>query len=321
LEWKLNADDIESPFQSDSQTASIEQIIKNFLNHLLRCKNESSIKDVKLFKKQTDLFVKGKCVGFRKNCNINLLNDDICSDNSLIDEFVNQQLFALSSAFDLEIDLSVSFNFDTDNIGVVPGFLSEVIGGTSASQRVSNVFPDITSNNEAHLTINKKVINNKIQSEATFQQSTTGFTGLFGLSSEEFTFAELTQFDDPNKDTLNDETTRIKCSENCADEKSSVESIFSYYGLDFDTNVDVCYWDEINCLDGSVTQIFIREYKTTIIDIGIVENGRSDTFDYQIVFCTENKTIISRTIANDFASLLNLKGIYLGKFITISREN
>ena len=44
---------------------------------------------------------------------------------------------------------------------------------------------------------------------------------------------------------------------------------------------------------------------------------QSNTFLCNHAFCTENKGIANKTISNDFASLSNLKGIYLSKSDTI----
>jgi len=198
------------------------------------------------------VFLKGKCIGFRKHCIINLL-DDGCQDNSLIEDFVNQQMFAISSSFDYEIELSVSFDFDVDNIDVVPGFLSEIIEGGAGSQRAMSNFllepPEV--NNEALLTIHENVTDSKMNNEAFFKQSGEKGIGSIGLSTEVFTISEPNQAD-VNRKNPSDYSTRS--------EKSSIETIFAFYGLDFDTNIDVCFWDEINCIDDSVTQIFIRKY-------------------------------------------------------------
>ena len=252
LEWKVVADDIEKVFESEAQTTSTELVFKKFLNHLLRCKSQTAIKDVKIFQKQENVFLKGKCIGFRKHCIINLL-DDGCQDNSLIEDFVNQQMFAISSSFDYEIELSVSFDFDADNIDIVPGFISEIIEGGAGSQRaMSNSalgLPDV--NNEALLTIQKNGTDSKMNNEAFFKQSGENHIGSIGLSTEVFTITESNQADASRKNPSDHGTTS---------EKSSIETIFAFYGLDFDNDIDVCFWDEINCIDDSVTQIFIRKY-------------------------------------------------------------
>jgi len=258
--WKVNTDDIEKVFETEAQ---IEQSLKTFLNHLLRCKN-ALIKDVKLLRDQEDqegLIVKGICSGFRKSCIISL-SEDVCNDNSLIDDFVAERMLEISSSFDYELDLSVSFDFDDENIKVVPDFISEVIFGALGGQRVvANGPPEPPEvNSEAILFIKKDGTNSNFQNEITFKQNSKNTEGSISLSTEDLPLVELIQSDDAiSKSSYF--SPKNKCGDECLDEKKVLESIFAYYAINFDANIDVCFWDDINCIDGSVTQIFIRKYE------------------------------------------------------------
>jgi len=264
--WKIYTDDIEKVFETEAQ---IEQSLKTFLNHLLRCKN-ALIRDVKLLRDQEGqegkedqegLFVKGICYGFRKSCIINL-SDDICNDNSLIDDYVAERMLEISSSFDYEIDLSVSFDFDEENINLVPDFLSELIEGASRTQRAmfnSGRPPPPEVNNEANLAIKKDGSNSNFQNEITFKQNTKKIKGAISLSTE-LPLVELIQFDE----TISKSSyfsPKNKCGNECLEEKKVLETIFTYYDVNFDSTIDVCFWDDINCIAGSVTQIFIRKYE------------------------------------------------------------
>jgi len=258
--WKVNTDDIEKVFETEAQ---IEQSLKTFLNHLLRCKN-ALIKDVKLLRDQEDqegLIVKGICSGFRKSCIISL-SEDVCNDNSLIDDFVAERMLEISSSFDYELDLSVSFDFDDENIKVVPDFISEVIFGALGGQRVvANGPPEPPEvNSEAILFIKKDGTNSNFQNEITFKQNSKNTEGSISLSTEDLPLVELIQSDDAiSKSSYF--SPKNKCGDECLDEKKVLETIFAYYAINFDANIDVCFWDDINCIDGSVTQIFIRKYE------------------------------------------------------------
>jgi len=152
----------------------------------------------------------------------------------------------ISSSFDYEIDLIVSFDFDKDNIDVVPTFLSELIEIASGTQRAlsnSNEPPPPQVNNEAALSINKDATNSNFQNEATFQPN--------AIEDKEVIFLSAENYDTPKR----------KRGSKYAEEKFTVEKIFAFYDVNFNTNIDVCFWDDINCIDGSVTQIFMRKFR------------------------------------------------------------
>jgi len=243
LQWKMPVDDINKVLAAKEDIVPSLEI---FLSHLLRCKSEAEIKNVKLVNNTGELLVKGVCFGFRKSCEINL-SEDICNDNSLIEDFINERRLEMSSSFDYEIDLSVSFDFDEDNVNVVPDYLSELIGGISGARRLmsnSNEEPPEV-NNEAILTIKRDGANNQFQNELTFQQYAKRFVVNISLSAHNFSITELSPSDDVTLEL---------------DEQFFVEKIFTFYNVNFDTDIDVCFWGEINCIDDSVTQIFIRKY-------------------------------------------------------------
>jgi len=243
LQWKMPVDDINKILKAKED---IVPSLETFLSHLLRCKSEAEIKNVKLVNNTGELLVKGICFGFRKSCEINL-SEDICNDNSLIEDFINERRLEISSSFDYEIDLSVSFDFDEDNVNVVPDYLSELIGGISGAHRLvsnSNEEPPEV-NNEAMLTIKRDGANNQFRNELTFQQYAQRFEGNISLSPEDFSIAELSPSDDVALGLA---------------EQLLVEKIFTFYNVNFDTDIDACFWGEINCFDDSVTQVFIRKY-------------------------------------------------------------
>jgi len=262
LEWKVIADDIEKVFETEAKKTHIEQSLKSFLNYLLECKSEAKITNVKLFQKQKNLFVKGTCVGFRESCIIDF-SHDVCNGISLLEDFINHQMLELSPSFDYNSNLSVSFDFDEDNFDFIPDFLSEIIEGISELQKAASNSgepepPEV--NNEAILTIQRNGANTKFQSQAAFKQHIIKFEGLISLSTEDFSITELSQSDDTITESSYYGTSMSKCGDICVAEKNSIEAIFTFYGLHFNTSIDVCFWDEINCIDGSVTQIFIRKY-------------------------------------------------------------
>jgi len=243
LQWKVPVYDINKVLTAKEDIVPSLEI---FLSHLLRCKSEAEIKNVKLVNNTGELLVKGVCFGFRKSCEINL-SEDICNDNSLIEDFINERSLEICSSFDYEIDLSVSFDFDEDNVNVVPDYLSELIGGISGARRLmsnSNEEPPEV-NNEAILTIKRDGANNQFQNELAFQQYAKRFVGNISLSAQNFSITELSPSDDVTLEL---------------DEQFLVEEIFTFYNVNFDTDIDVCFWGEINCIDDSVTQIFIRKY-------------------------------------------------------------
>jgi len=278
LKWKIETYDIDRVFETKDRIA---KKFEKFLDHHLRCKTPL-IKHVKLILDQEEngLYMKGACFGSRENCNIILFEDD-CNDNKLIDDFVAQKMLEMSSSFDYEVDLSVSFNFDSDDITVVPDFLSELIEGSSAARRAVTYSSETNSsainstainstelgelelpdvNNEVTLTIKTDVAKSTFQNEATFQQYAIEFKEVIFLSTEDFSFTEFTSSDDTTKDSLYYGTPKRKCDSKCVEEKFTVEKIFAFYDLNFNTSIDVCFWDSINCIDGYVTQIFFRKY-------------------------------------------------------------
>jgi len=261
LKWKISADDIDRVFENKDRVA---QSLQKSLDHRLRCKSEGKIKHVKLIQDQEEkeLYVKAVCLGSRKRCTINLSGDD-CNDNSLIDDFVAKRMLDISSSFDYEIDLSVSFDFDKDNIDVVPDFLSELIEGDSETQRAmsnSGRIPPPQLNNEAALSINKDATNSNFQNKAIFHQNEIEVEEVIFLSAEDFSITELASSDDAPTDSSYYDTPKRKRGSKYAEEKFTVEKIFAFYDVNFNTSIDVCFWDDINCIDGSVTQIFMRKY-------------------------------------------------------------
>ena len=260
LEWKIETYDIDRVFKTKDQ---IVKRFEAFLEHILRCKN-LRIKHIKLIrdKKENELYMKGVCFGSRKICNINLSEDD-CNDNSLIDDFVAQRMLDISSSFDIEIDLSVSFDFNSDNIEVVPDFLSEMINGTSGARNAvanSNGPENVKVNNEATLKIKKDAAKSNFQNEATFQQHAIEVEEVIFLSTEDFSITAFTSADDTTKDSLYYGTPKKKCGSKCVNETLLVQKIFTFYDVDFNDTIDACFWDDINCIDDSVTQIFLRKF-------------------------------------------------------------
>jgi len=279
--WKIETDDIDRVFATKDQIA---KKFEKFLDHHLRCK-KPLIKHIKLIRDQEEkeLYMKGVCFGSRESCNINLSEDD-CNDNRLIDLFVAQKMSEISSSFDYEIDLSVSFNFDSDDISVVPDFLSEIIEGTSGARKAVDNSKGLKElkeleepeeleekpklephepsevNNEVTLTIEKDAAKSNFQNEAMFQQYAIEFNEVIFLSTEDFSFTEFTSSDDTTRDSLYYGTPKRKCGSKCVEEKITLEKIFAFYDLNFNTSIDVCFWDSINCIDGYVTQIFFRKY-------------------------------------------------------------
>ena len=266
LKWKIGTADIDRVFETKDQIA---KKFKANLEHLLRCKN-LKIKHIKIIRDQeeNELYMKGVCFGDTKSCNINLSEDD-CNDNRLIDDFVAQRMLDISSSFDYKIELSVSFDFNSDNIDVVPDFLSEIIVGTSGARKaVANLkgLEELEVNNEATLTIKKDAAKSDFQNEATFQQSAIEFEEVIFLSRGDFSITEFTSSDDKKTDSLYYDTPKKKCGSKCVEEKftgeekNTVEKIFAFYDFNFNTSIDVCFWDNINCIDGYVTQMFFRKY-------------------------------------------------------------
>jgi len=259
FQWKIITNDTHRVFENEDQ---IVQGLKKFLSHLFRCKSHALIKDVKLVTPsgQDNQFVKGVCFGFRKSCAINL-SEDQCNDNSLIKKFVAERMLAISSSFDYEIDLSVSFDFDSDDISVVPDFLSELIEGVSGVPRaVANSLVPPEVNDEATLTINKDSDNSNLKNGAKFEQHAINFEGLVSLSTKDFSIIESNSSDDSNRESLYYGAPNRNCGKKCVDEDELVKKIFSFYDVDFNATIDACFWDDINCIDDSVTQIFLRKY-------------------------------------------------------------
>jgi len=240
----------------------IAQGLKTYLSHLLRC-SEAKIKNVKLINSSGELLVKGVCFGFRKSCAINISEDE-CNDNSIIDNFVAQRMLEISSSFDYELDLSVSFDFDSDEISVVPDFLSELIEAGSGERRaVVNVNgppepPEV--NNEATLTVQKSAGNSTFQNNVKFQQHAIEFNELIFVSKENYSIIDSISSDDSNRESLYYGAPNRTCGKKCVDEDELVKKIFSFYDVGFNATIDACFWDDINCIDDSVTQIFLRKY-------------------------------------------------------------
>jgi len=262
FKWKIATDDIDGVFETKDQIALSFQ---DYLDHRIRCKGEEAeIKHVKLVRDQefNEVYVKGVCFGLRKSCIINLSEDD-CNDNSIIDDFVSQRMLDISSSFDYEIELSVSFDFDKDNINVVSDFLSELIEGVSGRRRVvssSNKPEPPQVNNEGIITITRDGANNQFKNEAIFQQNVIESEELIFLSTEKFSSSDFNSFDDTTTVGSYYGTPKSKCGRKCVEEKFTVENIFAFYDVNFNTSIDVCFWGDINCIDGSVTQIFFRKY-------------------------------------------------------------
>ena len=259
FQWEIITSETDRIFDNEDQ---IVQGFKTFLSHLFRCKSDALIKDVKLVtpQGQENPFLKGVCFGFRKSCIINLFEDE-CNDNSLIDKFVAERMSAISSSFDYQIDLSVSFDFDTDDISVVPDFLSELIEGVSVAPRAmanSNGPPDV--NNEATLTINKGSDHSNFKNQAKFEQYAINFEGLVSLSTKDFSIIKSNLSDDANTDSYYGTASR-RCGNACVNENLLVRKIFTIYEVNFNATIDACFWDDINCIDDSVTQIFLRKYR------------------------------------------------------------
>jgi len=237
----------------------IAQGLKTYLSHLLRC-NEAEIKNVKLINNAEGLLVKGVCFGFHKSCAIHLSKDK-CNDNSLIDDFVAQRMLEISSSFDYQIDLSVSFDFDSDDVSVVPSFLSELIEAGSRDRKAVYKVPEPpTVNNEAALTVQKSAGNSTFQNEVLFQQHAIEFDELIFVSKDNFLIIESNSSDDSNRESLYYAAPNRNCGKECVDEDELVKKIFSFYKISFNDTIDVCFWDDINCIDDSVTQIFLRKY-------------------------------------------------------------
>jgi len=259
FEWKVNTIDIDRTMEKKDEIA---QGLKTYLSHLLRC-NEAKVQNVKLTNSTGELLVKGVCFGLRKSCAINL-SKDTCNDNSLIDDFVAQRMLEISSSFDYELDLSVSFDFDSDDISVVPSFLSELIEAGSRDRRAlanSNGPPEPPEvNNEATLTVQKGVGNSTFQNEVLFQQHAIKFDELIFVSKDNFSITESNSSDDSNRESLYYGAPNRTCGKECADEDELVKKIFSFYNVSFNDTIDACFWDDINCIDDSVTQIFLRKY-------------------------------------------------------------
>jgi len=259
FEWKINTTDIDRAMR---KKAEIAQGLKKYLSHLLRC-SEAKIKNVKLVNSTGELLVKGVCFGFRTSCAINLSEDE-CNDNSVIDDFVAERMLEISSTFDYKIDLSISFDFDSDDISVVPGFLSELIEAGSKETRAvadSNGLGPPEVNNEAILIMKKDADNSNFHNEARFQHRAIEFEGLISLlEAEDISITEKSSSDDVTLEFSYYVNPRRKCGNKCAEEQFLVEKIFTYYDVDFDDTIDVCFWDDINCNDDSVTQIFLRKY-------------------------------------------------------------
>jgi len=251
--WKVNTTDIDRTMAKKDEIA---QGLKTYLSHLLRC-NEAKIKNVKLINSAGELLVKGVCFGFRKSCAINLAEDE-CNDNSLIDDFVAQRMLEISSSFDYQIDLSVSFDFDSDDISVVPSFLSELIEAGSGDRRAGGIPPEV--NNEATLTIQKDAGNSTFQNEVLFQQHAIEFNELIFVSKENYSIIDSNSSDDSNRESLYYGAPNRNCGKKCVDEDELVKKIFTFYDADFNDTIDACFWDDINCVDDSVTQIFLRKY-------------------------------------------------------------
>jgi len=255
FEWKVHTTDIERTMEMKDEIA---QGLKTYLSHLLRC-NEAKIKNVKLINSSGELLVKGVCFGFRKSCAINISEDE-CNDNSLIDDFVAQQMLEISSSFDYQIDLSVSFDFDSDDISVVPSFLSELIGGVSGAPRaVANSAAPPGVNNEATLKINKDSDNSHFKNEAKFEEQAINLEGLASLLKEDFSIIESNLSEDSKTGPFYGPPNR-NCGKKCVDEDVLVKKIFTFYDVNFNATIDACFWDDINCIDDSVTQIFLRTY-------------------------------------------------------------
>ena len=256
FEWKVHTTDIDRTMEKKDEIA---QGLKTYLSYLLRC-NEAKIKNVKLISSTGELLVKGVCFGLRKSCAINLSEDE-CNDNSLIDDFVALRMLEISSSFDYALDLSVSFDFDSDDISVVPSFLSELIEGVSGAQRAvanSNEPPEV--NNEATLTIQKSAGNSTFLNEVLFQQHATEFDELISVSKENFSITESNSSDDSNRESSYYGAPNRGCGKKCVDEDEVVKKIFSFYDAEFNASIDACFWDDINCIDDTVTQIFLRKY-------------------------------------------------------------
>jgi len=258
---KIVTNDTDRIFDNEYQ---IVQSFKNLLSHLLRCKGHALIKHVKLVtpRGQDNPVLKGVCFGFHKSCAINFSADE-CNDNSLIDKFVAERMSAISSSFHYEIDLSVSFNFDSNDISVVPDFLSELIGGVSASRAMANSIdnpkpPEV--NNTATLTITKDSDNSNFKNEAKFEQHAINFEGLFSLSIGNFSITESNSSDDTTRESSYHGAPSRRCGNTCVNENLLVQKIFTFYEVNFDDTIDACFWDDINCMDDSVTQIFLRKY-------------------------------------------------------------
>jgi len=240
------------------------QGFKNLLSHLLRCKGHALIKHVKLVtpRGQDNPVLKGVCFGFHKSCAINFSEDE-CNDNSLIDKFVAKRMSAISTSFHYEIDLSVSFNFDSNDISVVPDFLSELIGEVSASRAMAKSTdnpkpPEV--NNTVSLTITKDSDNSNFKNEAKFEQHAIHFEGLFSLSIGNFSITESNSSDDTTRESSYHSAPSLRCGNTCVNENLLVQKIFIFYEVNFDATIDACFWDDINCMDDSVTQIFLRKY-------------------------------------------------------------
>jgi len=246
FEWKVNTTGID---QIMAKKDEIAQGFKTYLSHLLRCK-EAYIKNVKLTNSTSELLVKGVCFGLRKNCAINL-SKDTCNDNSLIDDYVAKRMLEISSTFNYEIDLSVSFDFDSDDISVVPSFLSELLKAGSRESREVN--------NKATLTI-QTAGNSTFQNEVLFQQHAIEFDDLIFLPEANFSITESNSSDDSNRESLYYGAPNRNCGKKCVDEDEVVKKIFSFYDAKFNATIDACFWDDINCMDDSVTQIFLRKY-------------------------------------------------------------
>jgi len=263
FQLKITTNDTHRVFENEDQ---IVQGLKKFLSHLLRCKSHALIKDVKLVtsRGQDNPLVKGVCFGFLKSCDIDLSGDE-CNDNSLIDNFVAERMLSISSSFDYQIDLSVSFDFDSDDISVVPDFLSELIEGVSGAPRAmakatSTDDPEpLEVNNEATLTINKDSDNSNFKNEAKFEQHAINFEGLVSLSTKDFSIIGSNSLDDANTDSYYGTPSR-KCGNTCVNQNLLVQKIFTFYEVNFNATIDACFWDDINCIDDSVTQIFLRKY-------------------------------------------------------------
>jgi len=115
FQWKILTNETDRVFENKDQIA---QSFKTSLSHLLRCKSDALIKDVKLVtpQGQENPFLKVVCFGYRESCTINLTKDE-CSDNSLIDEFVVQRVV-------IE-DLFISFVFRSgDSVVIIISDLS-----------------------------------------------------------------------------------------------------------------------------------------------------------------------------------------------------